>query len=89
MIVMISLFLHPVINRIHLPLFSTGPRRVNHASVSIGEYIYSFGGYCSFENYRVSRPIDIHVLNTNTLRWSLMPMKEQKYPQVPFQRYGK
>jgi hypothetical protein len=23
------------------------------------------------------------------LRWSLMPMKEQKYPQVPFQRYGK
>ncbi|XP_070505488.1 kelch domain-containing protein 3-like [Chironomus tepperi] len=65
-----------------------GPRRVNHASVSIGEYIYSFGGYCSFENYRVSRPIDIHVLNTNTLRWSLMPMKDQKYPQVPFQRYG-
>ena len=68
---------------------SSGPRRVNHASVSIGEYIYSFGGYCSFENYRVSRPIDIHVLNTNTLRWSLLPLKkDQKYPQVPFQRYG-
>ena len=90
MIVMIALFFTaPVINCIHLANFLTGPRRVNHASVSIGEYIYSFGGYCSFENYRVSRPIDIHVLNTNTLRWSLMPMKDQKYPQVPFQRYGK
>ena len=67
-----------------------GPRRVNHASVSIGEHIYSFGGYCSGEDYRISRPMDVHVLNTNTLRWSLLPMKkDQKYPQVPFQRYGK
>lgn len=66
-----------------------GPRRVNHASVAIGEYIYSFGGYCSGEDYRISRPMDVHVLNTNTLRWSLLPMKkDQKYPQVPFQRYG-
>lgn len=65
-----------------------GPRRVNHASVAIGDHIYSFGGYCSGEDYRISRPIDVHVLNTNTLRWSLLPMKNQKYPQVPFQRYG-
>jgi hypothetical protein len=33
--------------------------------------------------------MDVHVLNTSTLRWSLLPMrKDQKYPQVPFQRYG-
>jgi hypothetical protein len=41
-------------------------------------------------NHRISRPMDVHILNTNTLRWSLVPMrKDQKYPQVPFQRYGK
>lgn len=66
-----------------------GPRRVNHASVSIGDYIYSFGGYCSGEDYRLSRPMDVHVLNTNNLRWSLLPTrKDKKYPNVPFQRYG-
>lgn len=41
-----------------------GPRRVNHAAVTIGDFIYSFGGYCTGENYAVWRPIDIHVLNT-------------------------
>lgn len=67
-----------------------GPRRVNHASVSIGDFVYSFGGYCSGEDYRLSRPMDVHVLNTNNLRWSLLPTKkDKKYPNVPFQRYGK
>lgn len=28
-----------------------GPRRVNHTAVAIGDYIYSFGGYCSNEDY--------------------------------------
>lgn len=66
-----------------------GPRRVNHASVNIGDYIYSFGGYCSGEDYRLSRPMDVHVLNTNNLRWSLLSTrKDKKYPNVPFQRYG-
>jgi hypothetical protein len=46
-------------------------------------------GYCSGEDYRNNRPMDIHVLNTNTLRWSLLPIKKDyKYPHVPFQRYG-
>jgi hypothetical protein len=60
------------------------------ASVGVEDHlIYMFGGYCSGEDYRVSRPMDIHVLNTNTLRWSLLPVpKNKKYPQVPFQRYG-
>lgn len=67
---------------------SLGPRRVNHASVSIGDFIYSFGGYCSGEDYRLSRPMDVHVLNTETMRWHQLTMKEKKYPNVPFQRYG-
>jgi hypothetical protein len=68
---------------------TAGPRRVNHASVSIDDYIYSFGGYCSGEDYRLSRPMDVHVLNTNNLRWSLLSTrKDKKYPNVPFQRYG-
>lgn len=71
-----------------------GPRRVNHAAVNIGDYIYSFGGYCAGENYRNPVPMDVHVLNTNNLRWSLVPVKKDddgvplKYPSVPFQRYG-
>jgi len=41
-----------------------GPRRVNHAAVVIGSYIYSFGGYCTGENFDEVRAIDVHVLNT-------------------------
>lgn len=44
-----------------------GPQRVNHAAVIIGEKVYSFGGYCSGENYHVQRPIDVHILNTGTV----------------------
>lgn len=40
-----------------------GPRRVNHAAATVGSLIYSFGGYCTGDNYSVERPIDIHVLN--------------------------
>lgn len=43
---------------------SGGPQRVNHAAVIVGDTIYSFGGYCSGENYREERPIDVHILNT-------------------------
>lgn len=71
-----------------------GPRRVNHTAVAIGDFIYSFGGYCSHENYSDITTIDIHVLNTNTLRWSkLTPQlneyfEQLLYPDAPFQRYG-
>ena len=43
-----------------------GPRRVNHAAVAIGDKIYSFGGYCTGEDYETTRPIDVHVLDTIT-----------------------
>lgn len=68
-----------------------GPRRVNHASVAIGDFIYSFGGYCSGEDYTTTKTMDVHMLNTNNLRWSLIyPRRNDKdvYPNVPFQRYG-
>ena len=41
-----------------------GPRRVNHAAVAIGDNIYSFGGYCTGEDYSTTRPMDVYVLNT-------------------------
>lgn len=71
-----------------------GPRRVNHTAVAINDYIFSFGGYCSHENYNDLNVMDIHVMNTQTLRWSkLTPQPNEhgeplKYPDAPFQRYG-
>lgn len=71
-----------------------GPRRVNHAAVCVGDFIYSFGGYCTGEEYRFNESIDVHVLNTQTLRWILLTQRRcengtlLKYPEVPFQRYG-
>lgn len=44
-----------------------GPRRVNHAAVAVGHRVYSFGGYCSGEDYETLRQIDVHVFNTG--RW--------------------
>lgn len=77
------------INNVMSNCVFVGPRRVNHASVAISDFIYSFGGYCSGEDYRSSRSMDVHVLNTNNLRWTLLPIdKNLKYPKVPFQRYG-
>lgn len=34
--------------------------------------------------------MDVHILNTLNMRWSLVPRRdnEKKYPEVPFQRYG-
>ena len=44
-----------------------GPRRVNHAAVAVGNRVYSFGGYCTGEDYVTTRPMDIHVLNAGML----------------------
>ncbi|XP_026751898.1 kelch domain-containing protein 3 [Galleria mellonella] len=63
-----------------------GPMRVNHAAVCIGDKIYSFGGYCSSEEYKDWEPIPVHVLDTTTLRWA--PVNYKKNNLVPFQRYG-
>ena len=45
-----------------------GPRRVNHAAVAIDDWIYSFGGYCTGEDYDTTRPMDVHVLHTGKKR---------------------
>lgn len=63
-----------------------GPRRVNHAAVCIKNKIYSFGGYCSSDEYKDWEAIPVHVLNTATLRWSAVVY--QRSELVPFQRYG-
>lgn len=71
-----------------------GPRRVNHTAVVVNDFIYSFGGYCSHENYRETTTMDVHVLNTQTLRWTKIPPRSNQfgdllnYPEAPFQRYG-
>ncbi|KAK3863462.1 hypothetical protein Pcinc_030769 [Petrolisthes cinctipes] len=64
-----------------------GPQRVNHAAVSVGDKIYSFGGYCTGENYRAMRNMDVHVLNTVTYRWKAIETQQSRNV-VPFQRYG-
>lgn len=51
-----------------------GPKRVNHASVAIGDKIYSFGGYTATEVSLQNDFIDVHVLNTFTYRWQRLPV---------------
>lgn len=63
-----------------------GPMRVNHAAVSIGDQIYSFGGYCSTEEFQDWEPIPVYVMDTYTLRWSRLDYN--KAGDIPFQRYG-
>ncbi|KAH9509145.1 kelch domain-containing protein 3 [Bulinus truncatus] len=67
-----------------------GPKRVNHAAVAIGLRIYSFGGYCTGEDYETTRPIDVHILNTVSLQWSLLPLPSNRsdLDNAPYQRYG-
>ncbi|XP_074644849.1 kelch domain-containing protein 3-like [Tubulanus polymorphus] len=68
-----------------------GPRRVNHAAVAIEEKIYSFGGYCTGEDYEKTRPMDIHILDSVSYRWKSLPIPNRKdphYSDVPYQRYG-
>ncbi|XP_017772194.1 PREDICTED: kelch domain-containing protein 3-like [Nicrophorus vespilloides] len=69
-----------------------GPKRVNHAAVSMGSKIYTFGGYCSGESLREYVSMDVHVLNTKTFRWTKHPVSELPYFEnddiLPFKRYG-
>lgn len=45
-----------------------GPRRVNHAAVSVrNRFIFSFGGYCTGEEYNQIIKIDVHVFDTGKL----------------------
>lgn len=36
---------------------------MNHAAVAVGHKVYSFGGYCSGEDYETLLQIDVHVFN--------------------------
>jgi hypothetical protein len=72
-----------------------GPCRVNQASAVVGQCVYSFGGYCqqlSFTELKHRSPIDVHVLNTLTLRWTKRPVPDRPdHPQfalTPYFRYG-
>ena len=55
-----------------------GPRRVNHAAVCVGERIFSFGGYCTGDNYKDQTPIDVFVLDTRTYRYISVLIKCHK-----------
>ena len=70
--------------------FQGGPRRVNHAAVAVEDLIYSFGGFCTGDNYKDEKPIDVFILNTNTYRWSEVskPKDAEKLENWPYQRYG-
>lgn len=68
-----------------------GPRRVNHAAVAVGDKIYSFGGYCTGDDYKRKRPMDVHVLQTVNYRWSVLKTPDPssvQYYEIPYQRYG-
>lgn len=65
-----------------------GPRRVNHAAAAVGKLIYSFGGYCTGEDSKEFRPMDVHILCTEILRWVYLPLPEEYSSIVPFKRYG-
>lgn len=69
-----------------------GPKRVNHAAVSVGHKVYSFGGYCTGENSREYTSMDVHVLNTTTFRWTKHPVSDLPYFEnddiLPYKRYG-
>ncbi|XP_019625858.1 PREDICTED: kelch domain-containing protein 3-like isoform X1 [Branchiostoma belcheri] len=68
-----------------------GPRRVNHAAVSVGDKVYSFGGYCTGEDFETTRPIDVHVFHIVTCRWKKLPIpthSDPDYQSVPYMRYG-
>ncbi|XP_045566372.1 kelch domain-containing protein 3 isoform X1 [Salmo salar] len=69
-----------------------GPRRVNHAAVSVGHKVFSFGGYCSGEDYETLRQIDVHIFNTVSLRWMKLPPVRtggrEHARDAPYMRYG-
>ncbi|KAG9338070.1 hypothetical protein JZ751_027146 [Albula glossodonta] len=69
-----------------------GPRRVNHAAVAVGHRVYSFGGYCSGEDYETLRQIDVHVFNAVSLCWMKLPpvrtSGREHAREVPYMRYG-
>ena len=55
-----------------------GPRRVNHAAVSVrNRFIFSFGGYCTGEEYNQIIKIDVHVFDTGKPVEVIVPVFKQ------------
>ena len=49
-----------------------GPRRVNHAAVTIrNRYIFSFGGYCTGEEYNSIVKIDVQIFDIGKSEFGL------------------
>ncbi|XP_044183332.1 kelch domain-containing protein 3-like isoform X1 [Acropora muricata] len=67
-----------------------GPRRVNHAAVSVrNRFVFSFGGYCTGEEYNQITKIDVHVFDTVPCRWmKLDPHSPEGSDAIPYMRYG-
>ena len=62
---------------------------MNHASAAVDDLIFSFGGYCTGEDYEEKKPIEVHRLNTNVLSWCQVRCTYEKSEEdVPFNRYG-
>ena len=40
--------------------------QVNHAAVTVGDKVYSFGGYCTGNNYKKIKPMEVNVLQSGT-----------------------
>ncbi|EDO42909.1 predicted protein [Nematostella vectensis] len=68
-----------------------GPRRVNHAAVAVRErFVFSFGGYCTGEDYFSIHKLDVHVFDIVTCRWTKLqtPSEEDPCECTPYMRYG-
>ncbi|XP_031570757.1 kelch domain-containing protein 3-like [Actinia tenebrosa] len=69
-----------------------GPRRVNHAAISVRDrFIFSFGGYCTGEDYFIIDKLDVHIFDIVTCRWTKFPTPsrtDEQYDCVPYMRYG-
>lgn len=46
---------------------------MNHAAVAVGHRVYSFGGYCSGEDYETLRQIDVHMFNAGKANAGIIP----------------
>ena len=53
-----------------------GPQRVNHTSIVSGHHIFSFGGYCTGDDYENPVCMDVHVLNICKLYLNKMDGRE-------------
>ncbi|XP_065052421.1 kelch domain-containing protein 3-like [Rhopilema esculentum] len=71
-----------------------GPRRVNHAAVGVPKkrLVFTFGGYCTGEEYNQILKMDVHIFNACSLQWYAMKtpsrLNSNQYCCVPYMRYG-